>query len=82
MSDQSVNTKLDNLLVHTTKLGERQDDMLRRMDKVEASAQKMESFVDKCTLGRRVLLWALSGVGTIVALGLAAYTAFNKHIGG
>jgi hypothetical protein len=74
----SIDDKLDTLLVSTTQLAERQGAMLTRMDKVESSAAKMESFVDKCNLGRRVLLWALSVLGSGVALLLAAYNTLLK----
>ena len=74
----SVDDKLDNLLVHTAKLGERQDAMLRRMDTVEKKTDKMEKFVDNCGLGRKVVLWLLSGIGTILGLALAAYAAWLK----
>lgn len=75
---ETLTAKIDSLLVHTTKLGERQDAMLKRMGDVEKKAEKMEKFIDNCTMGRRVILWLLSGVGTIAGLVIAAYAAWLK----
>lgn len=70
--------KLDALLVSTTKLAERQDQILKRMDKFEESAGRMDEFIVKCSLGRRVTLWLLSGLGTVAALAIAFWNALKS----
>lgn len=42
-------------------------------NRIEDKVNKSAKFVDNCTLGRKVILWGLSGVGTSAAIAAAAW---------
>lgn len=96
MSD-SIDDKLDSLLIKTTQLATTQAAIVTRMTeielkrdkreaksdekmaKIEFRTDKFETFIDNCSLGRRVIIWLVSAIGSVVALALAAYTAFTRQ---